>query len=152
MNLGDRTKSKQDYQTPDDFMRAVVRRWGPISIDLAAHARNTQCERFFSKADNTLVQDWAAIEGTRWLNPEFNDIDPYAAKCSRTSTANGKILFLTPASVSTNWFWDHVVGKARVYCLQPRLTFVGHTNPFRSDLILSVFGEAPALVRWRWDR
>lgn len=148
-----RSESKQDYQTDPDFVRAVVRRWGPIDFDLAAHADNRQAPRYFSKAQNSLVQDWGSLKGTLWLNPEFADIDPWAAKCARTRLQPGsRILFLTPASVSTNWFADHVYGRARVIACNPRLTFVGHVNAFPKDIILSVFGEPPAFCCWRWDR
>jgi hypothetical protein len=41
-------ESKQDYATPDDFMAAVVKRFGPISFDLAAHARNKKHARYFA--------------------------------------------------------------------------------------------------------
>lgn len=41
-------ESKQDYQTPGEFMAAVVQRFGPISFDLAAHAGNKQHARYFA--------------------------------------------------------------------------------------------------------
>ncbi len=145
--------SKQDYQTDPAFIRAVVKRWGPLSFDLAAHSLNTQCPRFYySKEQNSLVQDWGRRLGNLWLNPPFADIEPWAAKCSRTKLVGSRILFLTPAAVSTNWFAEHVFGHARVFAVRPRLTFVGQTTGFPKDMILSVFGEEPAFCCWRWDR
>jgi len=124
-----------------------------LAFDLAAHGRNTQCERYFSKEQNSLVQDWGSIGGNLWLNPPFANIDPWAAKCARTTLQPGsRILFLTPAAVSTNWFADHVYGRARVFAIRPRLVFVGHIIGFPKDMILSVYGEPPAFCLWRWDR
>jgi hypothetical protein len=40
--------SKQDYGTPDDFLKPVVERFGPIQFDLAAHQLNTKHERYFA--------------------------------------------------------------------------------------------------------
>jgi len=40
--------SKQDYQSPGDFMEAVVGRFGPITFDLAAHAGNAQSPNYFA--------------------------------------------------------------------------------------------------------
>lgn len=40
--------SKQDYSTPDDFLGAVTRRFGPIQFDLAAHKLNAKHERYFA--------------------------------------------------------------------------------------------------------
>lgn len=42
------TDSKQDYSTPMDFMRAVEGRFGPPVFDLAAHAENTRCSKYFA--------------------------------------------------------------------------------------------------------
>ncbi len=41
MNRGN---SKQDYETPDDFIAAVVKRFGRLSVDLAATADNRKCD------------------------------------------------------------------------------------------------------------
>lgn len=40
--------SKQNYSTPDELMVAVVKRFGPISFDLAADAGNKKHERYFA--------------------------------------------------------------------------------------------------------
>jgi hypothetical protein len=40
--------NKQDYKTPDDLMEAVVRRFGPIDFDLAAHAGNARSPNYFA--------------------------------------------------------------------------------------------------------
>jgi hypothetical protein len=40
--------SKQDYKTPSDFIEAVKTRFGSIFFDLAAHAENTQCHRYYA--------------------------------------------------------------------------------------------------------
>lgn len=35
-------RSKQDYGTPWEFIRAVERRWGKLHVDLAAHSENAK--------------------------------------------------------------------------------------------------------------
>lgn len=40
--------SKQDYQTPREFIAAVEKRFGKIQFDLAAVAANAQHERYFA--------------------------------------------------------------------------------------------------------
>lgn len=42
------SESAQDQQTPAAFMAAVRKRFGPWAMDLAAHAGNTQHERYFA--------------------------------------------------------------------------------------------------------
>lgn len=147
-------RSKQDYATPDDFMLAVEARFGPIAIDLAANASNAKSSLFLSPNEDSLTCEWPMLDGgIAWLNPEFANIDPWAAKCARYATqlrAGGRILLLTPASVGANWFADHVHHKAFVYGLSPRLKFIGAKDAYPKDCILSVFGAGSGFDVWRW--
>ena len=147
-------RSKQDYATPRELIDAVEARFRRLDWDLAASAENRKAAQFFSVAQNSLGQDWTKLKGNLWLNPPFADIAPWAAKCE-ASTGEGRgegrrIFLLTPASVGSNWFAEHVFGKACVIALRPRLTFVGATDPYPKDLILSVFGRHPGFELWRW--
>jgi phage N-6-adenine-methyltransferase len=148
-------KSKQDYQTPPEFIEAVVARFGPITFDLAADEKNAQAPNYFTKEQNSLVQDWGKLEGNLWLNPEFADITPWAEKCKATTwpqqKANLRILFLVPGSVGSEWYRNHVHGHAYVLGLAPRLTFVGCKDAYPKDCILGVFGHGMrGFDTWRW--
>ena len=147
-------RSKQDYGTPWEFVRAVEARFGPIVCDLAASAENTKGPTFYDQQRDTLTVDWSVEHptGNLWLNPEFADLDPYAAKCALESTKRqGLILLLTPASIGANWFARHVNGRAMVLGISPRLQFEGTTAPYPKDLMLSVFGMGfNGFDCWRW--
>lgn len=155
-------RSKQDYETPRDFIAAVERRFGPVVHDLAAHSENCVVPSFYSKEQNALVQPWAEHfpVGNLWLNPEFGDIGPWAERCALESAPStgqhgvahrlGFIFLLTPASIGCNWFAEHVVDKAYVLGLRPRLSFDG-VNPYPKDLSLSIFGHGlHGFDTWRW--
>ncbi len=143
--------SKQDYQTPKAFMEVVIARFGMIAHDLAADKDNAQSQiSFFSKEEDSLGHDWNGLSGNLWLNPPFSDITPWAKKCSEY-TGEGRILFLVPASVGSNWFHNYVNGKAFVLGVNPRLTFVGCSTPYPKDLILAVYGGGVhGFTTWRW--
>jgi phage N-6-adenine-methyltransferase len=147
-------RSKQDYGTPIEFIRACEERFGPFVCDLAASDENTKARAWYTRERDSLAQPWHTDypNGTLWLNPEFADIDPWAAKCALESTRRfGLILLLTPASIGCNWFADHVKGKAIVLGVSPRLTFEGTTAPYPKDLMLSVFGYGlSGFDTWRW--
>lgn len=147
-------RSKQDYGTPLEFIRAVESRFGRIVCDLAAHAGNAKCQTFIGVEENTFSVDWAARfpTGTLWFNPEFADLDPCAEKCAAESDRrHGLILLLTPASIGSGWFARHVNRKAMVLGLSPRLTFEGTNAPYPKDLMLSVFGMGlNGFDTWRW--
>lgn len=146
-------KSKQDYGTPWAFVRACGNRFGIPTWDLAASAENRKAAAHYDEAADSLKQDWTRLDGTLWLNPPFGDIGSWAEKCAMTSTRRrGFILLLTPASVGCVWFAQHVLGKAVVLGLSPRLTFEGTTAPYPKDLMLSVYGFGlHGFDQWRWD-
>lgn len=151
-------ESKQDYGTDPEFIKAVLERYGDFVCDLAASPSNAVCERYITEEMDSLSIEWASSnDGVMWLNPPFSKIGPWAKKCAEESsrmTKNSKILFLTPASVGANWFAEYVFPFSHVFSLQPRLTFVGETDPYPKDLILSVYGERVfppgAMSFWRW--
>lgn len=146
-----RGRSKQDYGTPVEFIRAAEQRFGPIAFDLAASPDNAKAHPYFTEADDSLKQSWVKFAGTLWLNPPFANISPWAEKCAELRNRTGWILFLTPASIGTDWFAEHVNGKALVLGLSPRLTFEGTEDPYPKDLMLSVFGYGVhGFDTWRW--
>ena len=167
VRLSTRTKeqaSQQEVETPADFIEAVVKRFAPIAFDLAASARNTQASRYYSVAEDSLEQNWCELSHTLdaspgdpkllWLNPEFNHIEPWAAKCHQSGPLLAPwtyIAFLTPASVGANWFSEHVWNQSAVKFLNGRLHFVGHNWPFPKDCQLAIYGDVPAFAEiWKW--
>ena len=154
-------ESNQVVGTPWDFVHAVERRFGPLSIDLAALATNSKAPLFVSPEVDTLAIDWRALvpgdhksSVNMWLNPEYSEIAPYAKKCAEscgTPTTDGPTIFLlVPASVGSQWYWNYVHGRALVHVLYPRLTFEGHADPYPKDLILAAYGPPPGFVRGLW--
>jgi phage N-6-adenine-methyltransferase len=144
-------KSVQDVQTEPALMKAVHERFGAPDFDLAASRENTQSPAFYSKRDNSLVREWHKLHGLLWLNPPFSDLEPWAKKCAAESAKGARILLLTPASVGSNWFGEHVLPNALVLALAPRVTFVGHANCYPKDVILSYFhAGVRGFDVWRW--
>ena len=152
-----RRKSKQDYQTPPEFIRAVERRFGPIWVDLAATLGNRVVNKdFISPEENSLTTNWAfkISDSAGWLNPPFGELTKWAEKCADEQPRlwpRGVILLLSPASVGANWFERYVWGRAEVYALKGRLTFVGETSPYPKDCMLSVYRSYPQQSFDVWD-
>lgn len=144
-----RGKSKQDYATPAIFIDAVVRRFGPLAWDLAAHAGNTKHENFFSIEQDSFKQAWHKSPGNQWLNPEFDHITPWARKCAEECALGARILMLTPASVGSNWFAQFVHRKAFVIALNGRLSFDG-IAPYPKDCMLSCYNFGVGFDVWNW--
>lgn len=145
--------SQQTVETPEDFLDAVRSRFGELHVDLACTPENAK-----AIVAHTLEADekfaWSRYtRGTLWLNPPFSDIELFARRSAEhvDRFPQSRILMLSPASVSTNWFHDYVWNKARVLALNPRIRFVGHTHDFPKDMVLSVFGFGlGGFDHWQW--
>lgn len=150
-----RHRSRQDYGTPPAFIAAVEQAFGPLVHDLACGRENAKAPSgYYHPEVDALARDWAAEfpTGNLWLNPPFAEIEPWAERCARFGAQrSGLIFLLTPASIGTEWFAQHVWGRARVLGVSPRLTFEGERDPYPKDLMLSIFGRATAgFDVWRW--
>lgn len=159
-------RSKQDYSTPWELIRAVEGRWGKLDVDLAARADNAKVPLFVTPEQDSLKTSWIEIAVGRldrgedklgytlaWLNPPFARIGPWAAKCVKLALHTGllRIVMLTPASVGANWFRDHVHNRAMVYALNGRITFEGTEDPYPKDCMLSLFGFGmTGFDVWTW--
>lgn len=162
--------SKQDYATPKEFIAQVENAFGKLQWDLAAHEDNSVLPygHYYGPGSrfggDSLAMPWGKVMSEwkpglpAWLNPPFGNITPWAKKCAEECRQGAEILFLVPASVGSNWFWDHVAPYAHVYAVSPRLSFDGK-HPFPKDLILAHYrpqrGVAPVgssfgFSRWKW--
>jgi len=137
--------SKQDYETPLDFIAAAEKRFGKLDLDLAARDDNKKAPAYLSDSLNT---DWPT-DKLCWLNPPFARVEPWARKCHESGS---KVLFLVPASTGSKWFIDYVFMKSLVLFLYPRIPF-DKTRPkwgFPKDCILAVYGGTPGFETWKW--
>lgn len=137
----------QDVQTPPDLISAIESKFRPIDFDLAACDASASRGHlgFFSPEQDSLKQDWTQIQDRiLWLNPPFAKIAPWAAKCAewaRTQHSYGQLLLLlVPGSIDSNWWNESVRNVAKTLVLAPRVTFVGHTDPFPKPMTLNIYG------------
>lgn len=146
--------SEQSVGTPWEFIRAVEARFGPIVCDLAADRFNAKCDVCLTEQDDSLSIPWAERfpRGLLYLNPPFNNISLWAAKCAEESKRRlGFITLLVPASIGSVWYGHHVLHQAISIGLSPRMTFEGHTQPYPKDLMLCVYGHGlHGHQTWRW--
>lgn len=155
-----RHRSKQDYATPDAFMRAAKRRLqiDVFTHDFAADVTNHKADSYFDAARDALsVKGWRRYvgDGWGWLNPPYTHILPWAAKCAELRRDGGRVAFLVPAAVGANWFRQHVDGQALVLLLNGRIPFMPDkpTWLYPKDCVLCLFARdvEPGYEIWKWD-
>lgn len=148
-------RSVQEVQTPPEFLAAVKRflRIEAFAIDLAASAENTAADRFYSKADNALLESWV-YAGWGWLNPEYTDIAPWVERACGQAQQGAKVAMLVPAAVGSNWWRDFVHEKAAVLLLNGRIKFVGHEDYYQNDCALVLYGSdyPSGYSVWQWAK
>jgi DNA (cytosine-5)-methyltransferase 1 len=159
----DKTRTKQDYRTPPEFIRAVEKRFGQIVLDLAAKDGD-ECKPLLAHItpeEDSLVTPWPTTRhssGVYFLNPPFADIAPWAAKCAawRREGAPGVVTaLLVPASVDAEWWSASVRGAAITYACKSRIKFLGAEDGYPKPLALCVFDPrhfptSACLHLWDW--
>jgi hypothetical protein len=152
--------SEQVVATPWEFVDALEHRFGKLDWDLCASADNcvvrnvngTRSSQFFSKEENSLAQDWSAIGGNLYCNPEFGLISKFLEKAVAEASPTSRVFMLTPASIDANWWWEFVRPHAITYALD-RIRFVGQPHVHPKGLALHLIGMgATGMGRWRWTK
>jgi phage N-6-adenine-methyltransferase len=152
-----------DYETDHRLVPAIEKKFGKIIFDLAATAKNSQADRYYSEEEDSLKQDWATLSasspesGVLWLNPPYTHVKPWLAKCVVEASRGANIVALVPAAVGSKWFRDNVMNKCDVYFLRGRLMFEGHTTVYPKDCMVlhyRMFDAAvPFAIRvWQWKK
>lgn len=98
----DRATHRTDFGPLDD-------RFG-FTIDVAAAAHNTKCERFYDYEANGLAQSWAGE--VVWCNPPYSDIAPWIRK-AWAEYVDATIVMLLPANRTEQSFWQLMVEPYR---------------------------------------
>lgn len=100
-----------DRATTAEVFAPLAERFGGFSIDVAAAAHNTKCERYYTLDDDGLAQSWA---GERvWCNPPYSSIAPWVAKAWAEHRTAEVIVMLLPANRTEQAWWQDLVEPYR---------------------------------------
>ena len=99
-----------DRATSPEVFGPLNERFG-FTIDVAASAANTKCERFYSIEDDGLLKPWL---GERvWCNPPYSDIRPWVEKAWAEWPYAELIVMLVPANRTEQKWWQELVEPKR---------------------------------------
>ena len=124
-----------EWATPQDFFDKLNEEFG-FTLDPCANSKNHKCDKYFTKEQDGLVQDWGTDRV--YCNPPYGrGIDKWVAKCFRH---RGLAVMLIPARTDTKWFHEYVYKKPNVEIrfIKGRLKFGNSDNsaPFPSMVIV----------------
>lgn len=122
------------WYTPQDFYEALHAEFA-FEVDVCATPENAKCERFFTKEDDGLSQDWI---GVCWMNPPYGrEIGRWMQKAYESALAGATVVCLVPARTDTEW-WHRFAMRGEVRFIRGRLKFGGASNaaPFPSAVVV----------------
>lgn len=117
--------SKTDnWATPQDFYDNLDREFH-FDLDPAANENNHKCNKYFTIAENGLLQSWAGY--SVFCNPPYGrEIGKWVEKAYRTNEEHGNlVVMLLPARTDTKWFHEYIYHKAEIRFIRGRLKFSG---------------------------
>jgi site-specific DNA-methyltransferase (adenine-specific) len=124
-----------EWETPQDLFDELNSEFA-FTLDPCATDKNHKCDKFFTKEQNGLLQDWG--HERVFCNPPYGrEIQYWVASCAQH---NGLAVMLLPARTDTKWFHDHIYNNrnAEIRFIKGRLKFGGAKNsaPFPSMIVV----------------
>lgn len=117
---------RNDWGTPRKYFDLVEHIFGPMDVDVCAHADNTKVpSMYFTERVNGLIQDWTRFSRL-WMNPPYS-LPPAEGKkkgepviqdwlqkaYQSTRQANVTVFALVPNDPSTKWWCNWVCNNAQ---------------------------------------
>jgi hypothetical protein len=123
LNCGMFSSASDEWDTPQCFFDAVDTIFH-FTLDVCATRNNAKCERYYSKTDDGLSQEW---KGVCWMNPPYGwEIALWVRKAYESSLEGGTVVVcLLPARTDTRWWHDYVLSRRRkaMVCKGPSAVF-----------------------------
>lgn len=123
-----------DWETQQWLFDQLNAEFG-FKLDVCATPDNAKCERYYTKAEDGLAQDW---RGVCWMNPPYGrEIGRWIEKAYKSSLGGVTVVCLLPSRTDTKW-WHEYVMRGEVRFLRGRLKFGGSKNsaPFPSAVVI----------------
>jgi len=144
--------TNNEHTTPEDFYKKLDAEFS-FTLDPAATAENTKCDKFFTIKDNGLLQSWAGENV--FLNPPYGrGLGVWVKKaCEETNEPDGAnlVVLLIPARPDTRYWHNYILHTregadfgyvdprwVEVRFIKGRLKFGDQKNsaPFPSSLVI----------------
>jgi len=123
-----------DWATPQAVFDELDKEFN-FTLDPCASQENHKCEKFFTKEDDGLKQNW---QGERiFCNPPYGRV--IKDWVQKMFSGGGEITVgLLPARTDTKWFHEFIYKKAEIRFIKGRLKFGNSNNsaPFPSMIVI----------------
>lgn len=124
------------WSTPQDFYDRLNDEF-TFTLDPCTDGMNAKCERYFTKDDDGLTQEWAPH--TTFMNPPYGRvIGDWIRKAYEESEKGATVVCLIPARTDTRYWHDYVMKADEIRLVRGRLKFGGSKGnaPFPSAVVV----------------
>ena len=138
MNTEVMFSSKTDlWYTPQVFYDELNKEFN-FTLDPCASHENHKTDKYFTKEDDGLKQDWS--NNVVFCNPPYGRVlKDWVKKASEEAKKdNTTVVMLIPARTDTKYFHEYIYHKAEIRFIKGRLKFGGSKNaaPFPSMIVV----------------
>ena len=128
INKGLFTSNNNEWGTPVEFYNKLDKEFH-FTLDVCASLENHKCNKFFTKEQNGLIQEWK--DEVAFCNPPYGrEISKWVEKCYRQHQIhNITVVMLLPARTDTKWFHNFIYHKSEIRFIKGRLKFNDQNNP-----------------------
>lgn len=108
-----------------------------FDMDLCATHNNTKCSNYWTKEDDSLIQEWTELYN--WCNPPYSkDLQPkFIQKAYESNKKYGNtFVFLIPLRGDTKVWHDYIWGKADIYIFRGRPKFYADKSPTYASAVV----------------
>jgi len=133
-----------EWETPQ-WLFDILDKEFHFTVDVCASEQNHKCEKYYSKADDGLKQEWM---GGCWINPPYGrEIKDWMQKAKLASENGATVVCLIPARTDTEWWWENCI-QGEIRFIRGRLQWPGSDTaaPFPSAVV--ILGKKPKVVWW----
>ena len=130
--------SKTDnWETPPELFKDLDNEF-KFTLDPCASKDNHKCDKYFTKEENGLLQDWSGYKV--FCNPPYGRtiaawVEKAYMECQKENTL---VVMLLPARTDTRWFHEFIYHKFEIRFIKGRLKFGSCKNsaPFPSMIVI----------------
>ncbi len=124
----------QEKETPNWLYQRFDKEFH-FTCDASASVKNYKHPNYFTKQQDALTQEW---RGVIWLNPPWNEIEPFVKKAYESAQAGATVVCLVPLWSTEDWFLVYAV-HAHIRILSDRVAFEGYDGKAPQPLSVVVF-------------
>jgi phage N-6-adenine-methyltransferase len=147
------SSATNEWATPWDLYEQLHAEFD-FQLDVAAATWNAKCDRYLTKADNSLNLDWSARcdeDRSIWCNPPYGkETGKFVERAYRTAFSSGpsqprRVVCLVFSRTDTKWWVRYAMRASEIRFITGRVHFTredGQTGPATAASCVIIFDPA----------